>query len=115
MDTDALAQRIKSRFDHNQSKRVLREKYRAKMIFTYNGGMWKASPELALHCNLCIANGHFEPVLQDVHENPVKVDAAELKELVMQRWQEQMNAWYVEQDDLFSRQEQSKEFEAKQE
>ena len=29
MDTDKLSQRIRKRFDHNQAKRVLREKYSA--------------------------------------------------------------------------------------
>lgn len=100
MDTDKLSQRIRKRFDHNQAKRVLREKYQAKMAFAHAGGMWHADPALITQCNLCMANGHFDPVLQDTHGNPVKVDANELKTLAMQRWQEQMNAWYAEHESL---------------
>jgi len=100
MDTDKLSQRIRARFDHNQAKRVLREKYTAKMQFANSGGMWHAGPELITQCNLCLAHGHFEPVLLDTHGNPVKVDAEELKTQALQRWQEQMNAWHAEHEEL---------------
>jgi len=100
MDTDKLSQRIRKRFDHNQAKRVLREKYSAKMQFALSGGMWTAGPELITKCNLCLAHGYFNPVLLDLNNNPVKVDAEELKTLALQRWQEQMNAWHAEHEEL---------------
>ena len=100
MQTDQLVQQIKSRFDHNQAKAVLKESQASKMLFTYNGGMWNAGPELATQCNLCLANGHPSPVFEDIYGTPVKVDADELKTLTIQRWQEQMNAWLVEYEQL---------------
>lgn len=100
MDTDKLSQRIRKRFDHNQAKRVLKEKYQSKMLFAHAGGMWCAEPALITQCNLCLAQGYFEPVLQDTHGNPVKVNADDLKVLALQRWQEQMNAWHVEYEEL---------------
>ena len=36
----------------------------------------------------------------DLYENPVKVDAEELFELAIQRWQEQLNAWLLEYESL---------------
>jgi hypothetical protein len=53
MDTDKLVEKIRKRFDHVQAKRVLQEKYQAKMMFAYSGGMWCAGPELITQCNLC--------------------------------------------------------------
>ena len=100
MDTDKLSQRIRKRFDHNQAKRVLREKYQAKMLFAHAGGMWCADPALITQCNLCIANHYKQPVLLDTHNNPIQVDANELKNLALQRWQEQMNAWHAELETL---------------
>jgi len=100
MDTDKLAQRIRKRFDHNQAKRVLREKYQAKMQFAHAGGMWHAGPALITECNLCIANNHKNPVLLDTHNNPVQVNAEELQNLALQRWQEQMNAWHAELENV---------------
>ena len=40
MDTNQLISHSKARFDHQAAKRVLKEKYQAKMIFAYAGGMW---------------------------------------------------------------------------
>jgi hypothetical protein len=100
MQTDILSQNIKKRFDHAQAKLVLKETYSAKMVFAFNGGMWQADPLLITQCNLCLANGHFEPVLEDFYGNPVKVDAEELKILALERWQEQMNAWLVEYNNI---------------
>jgi hypothetical protein len=47
-----------------------------------------------------LANGHFESVLVDLHGNPVKVDVNQLKTQAVQRWQEQMNAWHAEHEEL---------------
>ena len=46
MDTENLIAHARARFDHATAKRVLREKYEAKMIFAHDGGMWRAGPEL---------------------------------------------------------------------
>lgn len=94
MDTNGLITTARARFDHETAKRVLREKYQAKMVFAYNGGMWRAGPELL---TLLQAVPVDDPVvLLDLYNNPVRVDPIELQHLVMHRWQEQMNAWLIE-------------------
>lgn len=91
---DNLISHIKSRFAHESAKKLLKEKYQAKMIFAYAGGMWKAGPELLTLLHACpVAD---EIVIMDLYENPVKINPIELQFLVLQRWQEQMNAWLVE-------------------
>jgi hypothetical protein len=102
METDLLETNIKHRFDHTIAKQNLKEKYASRMLFAYSGGMWQAGPELITHCNLCLAHGHFNPVLEDQHGNPVQVDAEKLKNQAQERWQEQMNAWFVEFESLRS-------------
>jgi hypothetical protein len=95
---DNLTQKIRTRFDHNQQRRVLREKYEAKMVFAHAGGMWRAGPELN---NLIFTCGRMgEIVLPDLYNNPIKVDSQELIALSQERWNEQMNAWYVEYEEL---------------
>ena len=96
MDTEKLSQNIKTRFDHKQARLVLRETYQAKMLFTYNGGMWRAGPELIILCKACEGT----VVLEDHYNTPVSVDASELKNLAVQRWQEQMNAWQSEYNQI---------------
>jgi hypothetical protein len=97
MDTDALIAHARARFDHVAAKRVLKEKYQARMIFAHAGGMWRADPELI---NILATVPPGDAVLLDLYENPVQVRPEELRGLAMQRWQEQMNAWLVEHDQL---------------
>ena len=87
----------RARFDHVAAKRVLKEKYQARMIFAHAGGMWQAGPELI---NILATVPPGDAVLLDLYENPVQVRPEELRGLAMQRWQEQMNAWLVEYDKL---------------
>jgi hypothetical protein len=98
MDTDQLISHARSRFDHASAKRVLKEKYQAKLIFAYAGGMWRAGPELNTMIFTCGRMG--EIVLPDLYENPIKVDSKELMLLSQERWNEQMNAWLVEYEEL---------------
>ena len=96
-DTDKLAQRIRKRFDHNQAKRVLREKYSAKMHFAHAGGMWYAGSDLLNILHICPEE---DAVLEDIHGNPIKINVHDLIFLAEQRWQEQMNAWHAEYEEL---------------
>lgn len=95
MDTDNLIAHARARFDHQAAKRVLKEKYQARMLFAYGGGMWRAGPELQTTLLTC---PNSEAVLLDLYENPVRVDTKELYAQSQQRWQEQMNAWLVEHE-----------------
>jgi hypothetical protein len=97
MDTDALVAHARARFDHVAAKRLLKEKYQARMVFAHAGGMWRAGPELI---NILATVPPGDAVLLDLYENPVQVRPEELRCLAMLRWQEQMNAWLVEHDQL---------------
>jgi hypothetical protein len=98
MDTNDLIKQARSRFDHAAARRVLKEKYQAKMLFAYAGGMWRAGPELNTMIFTCGRIGKI--VLLDLYETPVKVDSVELMKLSQERWNEQMNAWLVEHEEL---------------
>jgi len=95
MDTEALIAHSRARFDHATAKRILKEKYQARMIFAHAGGMWRAGVELQTTLLTC---PNAEAVLLDLYENPVKVNTKELYALSQQRWQEQMTAWLVEHE-----------------
>ena len=97
MDTENLIAHARARFDHATAKRVLREKYEAKMIFAHDGGMWRAGPELI---NILAAVPPGDAVLLDLYETPVQVRPEELRGMAMTRWQEQMNAWLAEHNEL---------------
>jgi hypothetical protein len=97
MDINQLISHSRSRFDHAQSKKLLKEKYQAKLIFAHAGGMWCAGPELL---NILATVPPGEAVLLDLYETPVQVRPEELRGLAMTRWQEQMNCWLNEYEQL---------------
>jgi hypothetical protein len=96
MDTDQLISHSRARFEHEAARRTLREKYQAKFTFAHAGGMWQAGPELLTTLKCCTGT----TIIPDLYENPVKVNAEELYEQVLQRWQEQLNAWLTEYEEL---------------
>jgi hypothetical protein len=96
MDTDDLIAHARARFDHVAAKRVLKEKYEARMLFALAGGMWRAGPELLTVLSVCPDN---TAVLLDLYDTPIQVDVRELELAAQQRWQEQMNAWLVEHEE----------------
>lgn len=91
-----LVKRIRTRFDHKQARIVLKETYEAKMIFAHSGGMWRAGPELINLCSAC----DEDAVFLDIYDTPVRVNTAMLKTVAIQIWQEQMNAWQSEYEEM---------------
>ena len=98
MNTEQLIAHGRARFDHVAVRRMLKEKYQARMTFAYAGGMWHAGPELLTLLAVC--PDKESAVILDLYETPVRVDVLELELAVQQRWQEQMNAWLVEYEEL---------------
>ena len=98
MDTEALIAHARARFDHAAARRVLKEKYEARMVFAHAGGMWRADPELLTTLLACAQD--TDVVILDLYENPVQITVTDLFALAHERWQEQMNAWKVEWQEL---------------
>jgi hypothetical protein len=97
MDTNNLVKQARSRFDHAAANRVLKEKYEARMLFAHAGGMFKSTPETITFLSLY---NNEDIVMVDLYDNPIKVNAADLKDEMQKRWREQMNAWLVEWSEL---------------
>ena len=97
MNTDNLLAHARARFDHAAARRILKEKYQARMLFAHAGGMWRAGPELVV---MLATVPPGDAVILDLYETPIKVNPEELRGIAMLRWQEQMNAWLVEHEEL---------------
>jgi len=98
MDTDNLIAHSRARFAYEAAKRTLREKYQGKMVFAYNGGMWRAGPELQTMIFTCGSDG--VAFLPDLYENPIQINTRDLMKLSQERWKEQMAAWHDEYEQL---------------
>jgi hypothetical protein len=97
MNTEQLIAHSRARFDHVAAKRVLKEKYQARMTFAHNGGMWCAGPELLV---MLATVPPGDAVILDLYETPVRINPEELRGMAMTRWQEQMNAWLNEHEEI---------------
>lgn len=97
MNTEQLIAHSRARFDHVAARRLLKEKYQARMLFAYAGGMWCAGPELLV---MLATVPPGDAVILDLYENPIQINPEELRGMAMTRWQEQMNAWLVEYKEL---------------
>jgi hypothetical protein len=97
MDTDSIIAHARARFDHTAGRRLLLEKYQAKLTFGWDGGMFQATPEMITFLSLW---GDQRVVIKDLYDNPVEVNARELCEIMRSRFQEQMTAWLVEYNDI---------------
>jgi len=97
MNTEQLIAHGRARFDHAAAKRILKEKYQAKLTFAHAGGMWCAGPELLVML-ATVPPGNA--VILDLYETPVQINPEELRGMAMQRWQEQMNAWLAEHEEI---------------
>ena len=95
--TDQIVTQARARFEHAAARKLIQEKYQARMLFAAQGGMWRAGPELQTMLLTCLGT---EAVIQDLYDTPVKINTQELLAQSQQRWQEQMNAWLVEYEQL---------------
>ena len=97
MNTDQLISHSRARFEHATARRVLREKYQAKLTFAHAGGLFQATPEMITFLSMW-GNDHI--VVKDLYDNPVAVHAVELCNIMKSHHQEQMNAWLTEHNQL---------------
>lgn len=95
--TSQIAESVRQATDIQINKKLLRESVKTNLHFTYNGGMFLASPELLAF----LATWPDEELfLADVYENPVKVTRTEFYELARQHYQTQMNAWHQQYQEI---------------
>ena len=96
-NTENLIQTIKERFDYESAKQVLKEKYEAKMLFALDGGMWCANTELITMLSMFTDE---TIVIVDTYGNPCRVNRENLLHDAKERFQEQMNAWLHEYNEV---------------
>lgn len=94
---EELVQQIKQSTDYQTNKRILREKIQTDLHFAYNGGLFKASPELI---SFVTAWDSEELFLEDTYQNPIKVSKTEFLSLCKQHYQTAMNSWHIQHEEL---------------
>jgi hypothetical protein len=96
---EQLVNQIRTATDYQINKQILREKVQIDLHFAYNGGLFKATPELISFLN---SYDPCELFIEDTYQNPIRVHRSELLSLAKQHYQLAMNAWHVEHEKLKS-------------
>jgi hypothetical protein len=97
MDTNTLLTDVKARFAHNSAKAYLKEKYEAKLIVADQGGLWRADAQTITLLSSYI---NKQLILLDTFGNPVKVERAELLDLLDRTYANVMKEWHKEWQEL---------------
>lgn len=94
---EQLVHSIKQATDYQTNKKLLREQILTDLHVPCNGGLFKISPDLIAFLNSWDTDNL---VLEDVYQNPIKVDRQELLTLCKEHYQLIMNRWHIEHEEL---------------
>ena len=98
-DITQLVEQVRQATDYQINKEILREKILTDLHITYNGGLFKVTPEIIMFANLQTLNENF--YLEDVYHNPIHiVRPKEFAELCMEHYQKVMNRWHQQHAEL---------------
>jgi hypothetical protein len=92
-----LVKKIKQATDYQTNKQILREKINADLHITFNGGMFKADRTLIAFLSSLTRD---EVIIEDIYENPIKVDRKRLLMLTKEHYQLVMNRWLIEHAEI---------------
>jgi hypothetical protein len=94
---ETLVAEIRQATDFQANKRTLREKIQTDLHFPHNGGLFKVTPELLAFVKTWPVD---EIYLEDVYENPIKVDRQTFLVTAQQHYQTVMNTWHQQYEEL---------------
>jgi hypothetical protein len=99
MSTKILVENVRHRFNHNESKLYLKEKYTNKLSVVHGGGLWAITPQLIAFLREPTNDTQFE-ILIDSYGHPIKINRQELLTLAVNTYTTVMNEWYTEHQAL---------------
>ena len=91
MSTTILVANARARFDHQESKQYLKEKYTNMLTVAYSGGMFAITPQLISFLTQTECD-----IITDIYDNPVKIDKSEFLELATDTYNNVMALWLEE-------------------
>jgi hypothetical protein len=96
-ELEKLTTEIKRATDYQVNKRILREKIQTDLHFTYNGGLFKVTPEILAF----IATWpHDVLYLEDTYQNPIEIQRGEFYNTASEHYRRVMNTWHQQHAEL---------------
>jgi hypothetical protein len=96
-DIQDIVTQVRQATDFQINKQILREKIQTDLHMTHNGGMFKITPELLAFVKTWPVD---ELYLEDIYENPVKIDRQVFLVTAQQHYQTVMNRWHQDYEEL---------------
>lgn len=96
-DIQDIVTQVRQATDFQINKQILREKIQTDLHMTHNGGMFKITPELLAFVKTWPVD---ELYLEDIYENPVKIDRQVFLVTAQQHYQTVMNQWHQDYEEL---------------
>lgn len=96
-DIQDIVTEVRRATDFQINKQILREKIQTDLHMTHNGGMFKITPELLSFVKTWPVD---ELYLEDIYENPVKIDRQVFLVTAQQHYQTVMNRWHQDYEEL---------------
>jgi hypothetical protein len=96
-DVHDIVAQVKLATDYQINKQILREKILTDLHVPFNGGLFLVTQELLSF--LTIMNEEFL-YLEDTYHNPIKVDRACLLTVAHEHYQQVMNRWHQQHEEL---------------
>jgi hypothetical protein len=94
---EQLVNQIRLATDYQKNKRELREKILTDLHLTYDGGLFLVDINLLAFLTTWPDD---ELYLEDVYNNPIKINREKLLSQARQHYQSAMNAWHIEHERL---------------
>lgn len=96
-DIATLVDEIRLATDYQINKRILREKIQTDLHMAHSGGMFKITPELIAFVKTWPVDDIY---LEDTYQNPIKIDRQTFLVTAQQHYQQVMNRWHNEHEQL---------------
>ena len=94
---DKITNEIRLVTDYQVNKRILREKIQTDLHIPYNGGIFKISIELLAFLGTWPNDELF---LEDIYQNPIKIDRTEFLTKCQQHYHMVMNTWHIQHEEI---------------
>ena len=94
---DSLVEQVRLSTDYQINKQILREKILTDLHVAHNGGLFFVTPDLIGFLTTWTDDTVY---LEDTYHNPVEVDRIELLTLCKVHYQNVMNRWHQEHNEL---------------
>ena len=94
---EQLVNQIRMATDYQKNKRTLREKILTDLHLAYDGGLFLVDINLLAFLATWPED---ELYLEDVYNNPIKINRQELLAQAQQHYHSVMNAWHIEHEKL---------------